>query len=312
MADRQCPKCGKTFTKPFYLKRHQERKTPCDPILEAAPSGPLSCRYCGRAFTTKQSLSRHTLHYCKIANSEEGMEKLMEHTLQRQLAAQNAKIDAQSKQIERLTELLEKQLALAPQGAAPLTAKAATHVEQANQVNTGPVTNNVTNVTQINIRSWTGEDRILLPTSLLRAAFTENPRLIEYCRLGDDEKVDAERAAPYVVEALVDLVKRAHTADPASRNVYLNPRRADQVMVYDESWKVLPLVEAISALFDSVAGRIHEIIVTDTERKQLPLEVQAAAAWVPNLYEDDRDGYVKRAKGPMSAHLTNLRDPAAQ
>jgi hypothetical protein len=143
---------------------------------------------------------------------------------------------------------------------------------------------------------------------MLRAAFTENTHLVEYCQLSDEEKVDAERAAPYVVEALVDLVKRAHTSDPAARNVYLNPRRADQVMVFDEeSWKVLSLVEAIRALFDGVAENIHRIIVSDRDRVQLPLDIQAAASWVPNLYEDEPDVYAAKAKPQLSAHLANMR-----
>jgi hypothetical protein len=239
------------------------------------------------------------------------MEKLMDRTIQRQLTAQTAKVDAlqaqvaaQSAQMNRLAELLEKQLALAPQGAATLTTNVTQHVERANQVNNGPVTN-TTNV-QINIRPWGGDDRVVIPATMLRAAFTENERLVEYCRLSDEERVDAELAAPYVMEALVDLVKRAH-ADPLARNVYLNPRRADQVMVFDEeTWRIVTLVEAIRALFDGVADNIHRIIVTDAERGQLPLDVQAAASWVPNLYEDAPDKYVAKAKPQVSAHLANM------
>jgi hypothetical protein len=232
------------------------------------------------------------------------MEKLMEHTLQRQMTEmrteQNAKIDAQSAQIAELTALLKAQLTLAPQGGAQQVVQ---RIERAAQVNMGPVTN-TTNV-QISIQPWSGEDRVVIPAAMLRAAFTENLRLAEYCRLSDEEKVDAERAAPYVLEALLDLVKRAH-ADPLARNVYLNPRRADQVMVFDEAtWKVLSLVEAIRALFDGVAENIHRIIVSDCDRVQLPLDIQAAAAWMPNLYEDEPDKYVARAKPQMSAHLAN-------
>lgn len=316
MADRTCPKCGKEFTKPFYLRRHLERKTPCDPIVETAPANILSCRYCGRGFTTKQSLSRHTLHYCKIANSEEGMEKLMDHTIQRQLAEQGRQLEEQKRQIaeqnakmDRLTALLEKQITAASRPAAPSTTNYVQHIEGPATINTGPVTN-----VQINIRPWNGEDRIVIPVGMLRAAFTENQRLVEYCRLTDDERVDAEQAAPYVVEALVDLVRRAH-ADPLARNVYLSPKRADQVMICVEDdgrrWKVITLVDAIHALFDGVAGNIHKIMVTDGERAQLPFDIQASASWIPSLYEDEPEKYVARAKGQMSAHLSNCRDTLA-
>lgn len=298
---KRCHKCGKEFRAPALLKRHLGRKTPCELITDTAGKD-NACRYCGKEFASRPSMNRHVRQYCKVANSNEGMEKLMERTLQRQITELRAQNAEQSAKIDRLTELLEKQLALGQQVPAPPATNVTVRAGGAAQVNTGPVTN--IEQQQINIRLWSGEDRVLIPAAMLRAAFTENPRLVEYCHLSDDEKVDAERAAPYVTEALVDLVKRAHT-DPSARNVYLNPRRSDQVLVYDESWKVLPLVEAIGDLFDSVAGHIHRIIVTDSERRQLPFEVQAAAAWVPNLYEDDRGEFVKRARAPMSAHLTN-------
>jgi len=109
----------------------------------------------------------------------------------------------------------------------------------------------------------------------------------------------------------MELVKRAHK-DPLSRNVYLNPKRADQVLVFVDSddvktWEVRPLLEAIRRIFDTVAGGIHRIIVTDAERAQLPFDVQSSASWIPNLYDDEPDKYVKEAKQPMAAHLANTR-----
>ena len=232
----------------------------------------------------------------------------MDHTLRQQLAAQQAQLVLQNTKIDRLTELLEK----------TLTATTTTNTSglaSANTINgqVGQAAQTIQN-TQVNItlRPWSSaEGQIYLPVSMLQAAFTENPKLIEYCGMEDSERVDAERAAPYVQEALVDLVKRAHAADPSSRNVYLNPRRSDQVLVYDEAWKVLTLVEAISALFDTVAGGINRIIFTDATRKQLTLGVQAAAAWVPSLYREEPEAYVKRAKPQMAAHLANTAPVSA-
>jgi hypothetical protein len=292
-------------------------KRPCDPILETQKdeaAGGFGCRYCGRSFATKTSMYRHVRQNCKIANSDEGMEKLLEHTLQRQMTEQNAKIDAQSAQIAELTSLLKGQLTLVPQ----CPAISATNVEVQNKavttVNTGSMTNNtnITNVTQnITIHPWSGESPVVIPASMLREAFTTNPRLIEYCRFSDAERVDAELAAPYALEALMDLVKRAH-ADPAARNVYLNPKRADQVLVFDESaWAVLPLVEAIRALFDSVAGTILQIMRTDADLRSLPLDVQASASWVPLLYKEEPEKYVAKAKPRMAAHLTNTSPGSA-
>ena len=250
---------------------------------------------------------RHVRESCKVANSDEGMEKLMEYTLQRQLATQSGKVDALQAQVAELTTLLKSQLTVARPDPAPPMSKTVTNVVGPATVNTGPVTHNGNNITQINIQSWKGEDRIFIPASLLKATFTENARLAEYCRMNDEDKTNAEKAAPYVLEALVDLVRRAHSSDPAARNIYLSPNRADQVMVYDETWKVLTLVNAIRDLFDSVAGKISHLILTDMERRKLPLDVQSAASWVPSLYEEAPEKYVERARAPLSAHLANNR-----
>jgi hypothetical protein len=218
-------------------------------------------------------MSRHVKQYCKIANSDEGMEKLLDHTLQRQLAEQGA-------QITKLTALVER---LA--GAGPLaTQQIAQPIQHAGQVNNGAVTNNNT---VVHIHPWDGDRRIGVELAHILAAFTDNAKLREY-------------------ELLMDLTKRAH-ADPAARNIYLNPRRADQALVHKKSgtWEVMPLAEATRLIFDGVAATIHHTTMTSAERRQLPLEAQNALAMAGLLYDDEPDEYVKRAKAPMAAHLVN-------
>jgi len=311
MADRLCQKCGATFPYPRDLKRHLARKTPCAPIVEGAEL-PLTeqakcheCRYCRRKYSTLPSLHRHMRHRCKIANDEGGMALLMDHTLRQQ-------VDRLEAQMTELSDLVRAQM-LTP---------AATVIQH--QTNIGVLQQNTV---QVNVVSFDREDRIHIPVALVKAAFTENPRLMEYCRMSDNERVDAEKAAPYVLEALVDLVRRAHR-DPVYRNVYLNPKRADQVMVcLDEKgradteplaaagsrdrplprWEARSLVEATRLLFDGVADNLHKIVITDQERAQLPFDVQSAASWVPNLYEDEPERFVKDGRAPMAAHLANTR-----
>jgi len=293
----RCRVCGAGFADSAHLTRHTNRKRPCAPIIEKEDlpedkkASPNRCRYCGRVYSRPDSLKRH-LKSCAIANSDEGMNRLMEHTIQRQVAEQKVMLEQQQAQIERLTALVESQAAAAQ-----------------------PHIVNVTNVMQVNtvvnIKSFDSEERIYIPVSLVKASFTENPRLMEYCRMTDEERTDADKAAPYVLEALVDLIRRAHR-DPLYRNVHLNPRRADQVMVCigeEQRWEVRGLIDVIRVLFDGVADNLHKIITTDQERTQLPFDVQSAASWVPNLYEDEPERFVTSGKAPMAAHLQNTKPP---
>jgi len=302
VCEKICVRCGKEFRAPALLKRHLERKTPCEPIIDATGEG-IACRYCGKAFASRPSMSRHVRQYCKIANSEEGMEKLLDHTLQRQLAEQNAKLAEQGAQIMKLTALIEK-LALTDQAPSQQIAQP---IQHAGQVNNAPVTNN----TVVNIHPWDGDQRIGVELAHILAAFTDNAKLREYARMGDHDLSNPDIAPPYVTELLMDLTRRAH-ADPAARNVYLNPRRADQALVHKKTgtWEVLPLAEATRLIFDGVAATIHHTTMTAAERRQLPLEAQNALSMAGLLYDDEPEEYVRRAKAPMAAHLVNTAPQA--
>lgn len=312
---RTCNKCGHAFRDPSTLKRHLEKKKPCDPIVEPLSRKGNVCKYCGRGFASATSMHRHVRQSCKIANSEEGMDKLLEHTLQRQNRELRQEVAEVKAQMAELSSLMKVQLALVPapvaREAAPSPPRADAHVQvqQAHQVNTGTVTN-VQNIIQIN--PWDGERRIEIGVGQIAAAFMENARLKEYASMGDHDLVDPEIAPPYVTELLMDLVKRGH-ADPSARNVYLNPRRSDQVLVHKKSgqWEVLPLAEATRLLLDGIAQGIHQVVRTYAELKQLPMEAQNAMSMAGMMYKEEPEEYVKRAKTPMSAHLTNTAPEGA-
>ena len=234
---------------------------------------------------------RHIRQSCKIANSDEGMEKLLDHTLQRQNAELLARVD-------KLTAMVEKMAMSPPQQI---------HTTQVHNA-TGQVlvNNGAVTTTVVNIHPWDGDRRIGVELAHILAAFTDNAKLREYARMGDHELTDPAIAPPYVTELLMDLTRRAH-ADPASRNIYLNPRRADQALVHKKSgtWEVLPLAEATRLIFDGVAATIHHTTMTAAERRQLPLEAQNALSMAGLLYDDEPEEYVRRAKAPMAAHLVN-------
>jgi hypothetical protein len=245
------------------------------------------------------------------------MDKLMDHTLQRQMAEQKDRIDHMAAQNDRMVGLLERlllgdQLALAP-------AQAPRHqiaVAAAAQVHNGPVINNVDarQQTQVNApitvnisAPWNSDRRLNLDIKDMIAAFAENPRLREFARLPDHQMADHEIGGPFVIELFMDLVRRAH-ADPTMRNVYLNPRRTDQVLVYHDGghWEVFPLPDSIRLLLDGVSEKIRPIILTPGLCGQLPLEAQNALAMAGMLYEETPDAYARRARGLMSAHLANM------
>lgn len=218
----------------------------------------------------------------------------MDHTLQQQMEVLQAQVSAQSEQMTKLVEQLSG---------------TTVQVEGNAQVNSGAVTNVVTTVNQqFRIYPWDDENCINVPVDLIVAAFAENAQLAEFCQLDDSAKTDPSIAAPYVTEALIDLTRRAH-ADPMSRNVYLNPRRADQALVHMRSgqWEVRSLAAATRLLFDGVATSIHRTILTDAERHQLPPSVQASACYVPMMYKDEPARYVRDGKSSMAAHLANTR-----
>ncbi len=110
MADRTCPKCNAAFRYPSRLQKHLKRKTPCAPIVtngdltQECLAKKYSCRYCGRRFASKQSLSFHTNHSCGISTSEAGMECLFEQTLQAQVATLHAKVEELTKQMAKIPQ----------------------------------------------------------------------------------------------------------------------------------------------------------------------------------------------------------------
>ncbi len=273
------------------------RKTPCEPILNTQQvPNMLACRYCARPFASRQSLSRHTKHRCKIANSEEGMEKLFEHTLQRQVAEQSKKIGVLEEKIDELTSLLKNGAALST----------TTNSNSNNNNNSGAqVYTQNSGPTTININPWGRE--LYFSAQTLEAAFASSETLQRYCHIGLEARTDPEEAAPYVQEVLMSLVKRVHQ-DPQERNVYLNPKRTDQVLIYDEvTWVVLPLIEAIRSLFDRVSRGIHKVTsLTGTERQKLSQAVAESAPWIPIMYDECREKHIVQAKPSMAAHLENM------
>ena len=68
----ECAKCKKTFKALSWLKRHEQRKTPCVPTLERqdAPDHDTPknrCKHCNRDYSSKKTLNEHIRLACKVA-----------------------------------------------------------------------------------------------------------------------------------------------------------------------------------------------------------------------------------------------------
>lgn len=278
----RCEKCEKTFPDSAHLRRHLQRVTSCEPIkpvamIEAPPGKGIKCKYCNKEFLTKTNMYRHIRKNCKIANSDAGMELLMDSTLQKQN-------ELLSEEVRTLTEKLGQQ------SAAPTVILA------------GPTTINIT------INAWDSDQRIYTDVMKIISAFAENKKLKEYLGLDDADRCDAVKAPPYVETLLVDQIQRAHKSDPAFRNVYLNPKRSDQGMVFMKvgRWEVLPLIEVIQHLFDTIMANIKQITLSREDKNRLSIDVQNALAILNMVYEGESGEYAVRAKAAMSAHLANM------
>ncbi len=110
MANFRCAYCGKEFQFQSHFTRHENAKRKCAPTFAKRPEAlcgavqyQSTCRFCNQVFMNETSMYRHIRNSCKIApnvrNGSKGMDRLYEHTLQKQMAemkAENTEMKAQN------------------------------------------------------------------------------------------------------------------------------------------------------------------------------------------------------------------------
>ena len=64
-SNNKCHKCKKQFEYPSDLKRHLERKNPCNKKVETM-SKLFKCPKCDTTFTIKGNLDRHMIKFCPL------------------------------------------------------------------------------------------------------------------------------------------------------------------------------------------------------------------------------------------------------
>ena len=238
------------------------------------------------------------------------MAKLMDHTLARQMAEQQRRTAVLETQIVELTSMLRQQQVAAVRGeGVQIGTQSGTVNHAVNQV--------IDNRKTVVIHQWNAPGGPLpaFDAAFLVRVFTCCTELKGYCEMPQGEQIDLGIAPPYVARALVETVREAHR-DPVYRNVYLNPKRADQVLVCvveegKQRWEVRQALEASRGLFDDAVARMRRTVLSDTERPKMPQTIQDAAAWVPIMYGSDPERYVADTKAPMAALYETARQALA-
>jgi len=179
------------------------------------------------------------------------------------------------------------------------------------------VLNNVQNIQNNNVQNtiviipWDSENRIRISPEDIIAAFKENGKLREFENFDSGQMTDPAVSSSHIAELYVDLIKRIHQ-DPCARNIYLNPRRADQVMVYRSrgTWDVECLHTASEQLLDGVASSMNRIALYPTGNVTLSSSTRNAVAIAKMMYDSDHAEYLAKVKAPLVAHLSNTAPPA--
>ncbi len=104
---RTCERCRRTFRDPSTLKRHQQNKRPCAPVVDTPGEAAVACHYCGRSYSKDWNLRRH-LRICPIAaRGERGIDDLYAHVQERTRRA-NEREEAAAQEVEDLRAELAK------------------------------------------------------------------------------------------------------------------------------------------------------------------------------------------------------------
>jgi len=294
-----CDVCGRKYTQASSLRRHL--KGNCKP----PPTQHYECQQCGNKYANRTSLARHHQR-CKSPVAEDDTKSL------------RSEVNDIKQILRQLSTTIIAQSCAASTPATTIIQNNMLSGQNGAQTNIGSQTNVTTNVTNNHItiqpRPWPQREPLCISVDMLRSAFLTNPRLVEFTHLSAGDIFTAEKAAPYVADVLTELVCRAQAQDPTTWNAYLDPKRADQVLVLDTTWRAIPLVEAIRSLFDEVSAGLRKVSLNNAQQMSLRLpdqlampKITSAVSTVPIFYDLDPDKHTRAAARQMSAHFENQR-----
>lgn len=123
-----------------------------------------------------------------------------------------------------------------------------------------------------------------------------------------DEKLattyDSEELRPYVQEALVEIIKKAHSL-PINMNVYLMNKNKARTL--ETKWVEKATNEVVKTLLDSAAERLSDLASNDKERSKVPTEFEMAMSKIPGCYREKDDVILKKSTTQLVQHLMNMK-----
>lgn len=134
--------------------------------------------------------------------------------------------------------------------------------------------------------------QFVIPLDVLKRALATGVKDAAACMRGDPAAV---------AQLLVEIVKHVQE-NPRERNIYIDPKRADQVLVYvPERWEVRPLLGAIKQVLGHAASELVDIVLgADRQLKNL-------AKTTGECFQNNSEIVVKSSQRAMTTHLLNMQ-----
>ena len=239
------------------------------------------CETCGAVFEKKQSLTRHMNKKIPCSPAETKKTCINCHKI-------FSRVDVLKRHLQKRCKIANNRLELAPT-INPLTVNNVGNVLD----NSTNVSNNLT-VNNINITPW-GRPLELSDQDVETVLARVLARL---------PGAASTLSTKHVADALMHAVQLSHTPE-AARNIYLDPKQSDRVLVMTEgnTWGYLHLVDALPVMMDSASVRIAAPAAIPIVPPNPYFAMKAA---IPAKYLREKDDVLCLNKRPMGVHLANM------
>jgi hypothetical protein len=143
---------------------------------------------------------------------------------------------------------------------------------------------------------------------MIKTVFETSGSAQKFIGLSYDGKCDTVSGAPCVTDILMEIIRAGH-ADPAARNVFLSPNRADQTLIWQaDAWVVYPLPQTLRDMGSGVRRGLSELMPTEGFRG-LPPAIQDSVGVIPTIVDSEFEYFMSQLRTPLSAHLVAIRPP---